>query len=443
MSDFETTLRAAIEACPVIDPHSHIRAWRPQADNVADIVLYHHVWIELVSAGMPPDATSRAGLPHEVADPGMAPLDRVRAALPYLHHLRNTTCGSLLRVLLRDLYGLERGLLDASTLDEVAERVAARAADPGWRQELLGTRCGIRKMLTVERSDRSACGEVIGRGLEGVPTNLVSGKQTAAETLAGIEHRLGSDLRTGDDLEAGMYGLGREYSAGGLHFAGLWLLPQVSWREASGTAVTPVLERARRGEPLSPGDLSEFTCLGLRGFLAGLREGPLRTLQLIFGAEVLPPHRSITHWDPALPGMLGRLATAYPDFHFNCSTASDAHTHDLCILAKHVPNISLAGYWWHTLYPHTIRKSLALRLDMVPANKIVAFFSDAYHAEWCYPKLRLVQRLLGDVLLERVNDGTYTPDVALSLVPDLLHDNAARLYGVAPPEPTLRAGPMR
>ncbi|NPV47494.1 MAG: hypothetical protein HPY69_11075 [Armatimonadetes bacterium] len=433
MSDFETTLRAAIEASPVYDPHSHLRAERPQADHLADIVLYHHVWIELVSAGMPPDATSRAGLPHEVADPGMEPLERVRAALPYLHHLRGTTCGNFLRVILRDLYGLQEGRLAEDTLEQAAGAVAARATDPAWLDDVLQKRCGIRTVLTVEHSRAAPCAACVGRGREGVPTNLISGKQTPAQTLASIEERLGCDLGTGGDLRSGMHRLGQEYSRSGLHFAGVWLLPQVSWREPSEKAVTEVLARARRNAPLSPDDLSEFTCLGLDGFVAGLREGPLRTIQLILGAEVLPPHRSITHWDASVPGMLARLAGAYPDFHFNCSTASEVHIQDLAIVAKHVPNVSVAGYWWHTIYPHTIRKSLALRLDMVPANKIVAFFSDAYHAEWCYPKLRLVRRLLGDVLLERVSDGTYTPEAALSLVPDLMHDNAARIYGLQPP----------
>lgn len=433
MSDFETALRAAIEASPVYDPHSHLRAERPQADNLADLVLYHHVWIELVSAGMPPEATSRTGLPHEVADPQMEPLARVRAALPYLHHLRGTTCGNFLRVILRDLYGLPEGRLAADTLEQALAAVAARAADPAWLEDLLHKRCGLRRVLTVEHSGTEPCADCLGRGREGVPTNLVSGKQTAAETLQSIEQRLGCDLATGDDLWSGMHRLGEEYGRSGLHFAGVWLLPQVSWREPSEVRVTEVLARVRRGAPLSADDLSEFACLGLDGFLTGLRQGPLRTIQLILGAEVLPPHRSVTHWDAAVPGLLARLAGAYPDFHFSCSTASEVHIQDLAVVAKHVPNVSVAGYWWHTLYPHTIRKSLALRLDMVPANKIVAFFSDAYHAEWCYPKLRLVRRTLGDVLLERVRDGTYTADAALSLVPDLMHDNAARIYGRRPP----------
>ena len=63
MPDFATTLRDAIAAAPVIDPHSHLRAWRPEAGTIADLVLYHHVWVELVSAGMPANATSHAGLP--------------------------------------------------------------------------------------------------------------------------------------------------------------------------------------------------------------------------------------------------------------------------------------------------------------------------------------------------------------------------------------------
>jgi len=113
----------------------------------------------------------------------------------------------------------------------------------------------------------------------------------------------------------------------------------------------------------------------------------------------------------------------------NCSTASDLYTQDLGILAKHVPNISVAGYWWHVLYPHYIRKSLETRLDMVPANKIVGYFSDAYHAEWCYPKLKMVRKILGDVLLERVAQGLYTPRIAESLVEPILHGNAARIYG--------------
>ena len=65
------------------------------------------------------------------------------------------------------------------------------------------------------------------------------------------------------------------------------------------------------------------------------------------------------------------------------------------------------------------------------AFSVVAFFSDAYHAEWCYPTLKLVKQVVGEVLLDRVERGVYTEEIALSLVRPLFYDNPKRIYGVA------------
>ena len=103
---------------------------------------------------------------------------------------------------------------------------------------------------------------------------------------------------------------------------------------------------------------------------------------------------------------MARLANRFPDLRFSLSAASDLFIQDQATLAKHLPNVSVAGYWWHTLYPGSIRSSLESRLDMIPMNKIVGFFSDAYHAEWVYPKLKLVkQNRHGD--LRAVAAATY------------------------------------
>lgn len=428
MNDFATSLRKLIAETPVIDPHSHMRPDRPQAGTLADIVLYHHVWIELVSAGMPATATSVAGLPQEVADTGMDPLDRVRAALPYLPHLRNTTLGYLLRTLLEDLYEVPAGGLTADSVEQVAAKVAEAGAAEGRAAHVLRERCGMLKTITVEASGRAPVDAVIGQGREGMPTNLLSGKQTPRQVLEGMEQALQAELRRGDDYAQAMQQLGAERGRSDLHFAGVWVLPSMIYREPMPDEIDGILANARDDRILAPQKAGLFCGFGLGHFLRGMRQGALRTIQLIVGAEVLPPHRSLTHWSPELPGALGRLAGEFEDFHFNCSTASDLFTQDLGILAKHVPNISVAGYWWHTLYPHYIRKSLETRLDMVPANKIIAYFSDAYHAEWCYPKLKLVKQILGEVLLERVQQGLLTEPIALSLVGPLLHENAARIY---------------
>ncbi len=430
MSSFAQRLASELDAVSVVDPHCHLRAAKPEADSLADLVLYHHVWVELVSAGMPATAATRAGLPHEVTDPGMEPLERLRAVLPYLRHIASTTCGGLLRMLLEDLYDVPGGVLTDDNLEDVLAAVAERAADPAWRGELLGERCGIVKALTVEGGAQPACCERIGKGTEAVPINLVSGKAGPRDTLAAIERRLGRELVSGEDYAEALRALGQDYARRDLHFIGLWVLPHLSYQRPTEAEVSRVIERARADGPLSHEDLSAFTCLGVRSFLEGWRDAPVRTVQVIFGAEVLPPHRSLTHWSPEVVGALGRLAAEFQDVHFNCSTASDLYTQDLAILAKHVPNVSVAGYWWHTLYPHYIRKGLETRLEIVPASKIVAFFSDAYHAEWCYPKLKLVKRIFGEVLAGKVAAGDYTEELALGLVRHVFHDNPARIYGV-------------
>src|SRR5512133_3324426 len=106
MDDTRRVIRQALADVKVVDPHCHLRPYKPAADTLADIVLYHHIWIELVSSGMNRFELTRAGLPHEMVDPEMPPIERVRLALPYLPNIQNTVSGMFLRWILQDLYGL-------------------------------------------------------------------------------------------------------------------------------------------------------------------------------------------------------------------------------------------------------------------------------------------------------------------------------------------------
>lgn len=213
-------------------------------------------------------------------------------------------------------------------------------------------------------------------------------------------------------------------------FYGCWVLPSLTAHGLVPGDVPRTLRVVREGGIPSAVEAGRFCYAVLRGALDELRHTPVRTVQLIVGAEVLPPHQSVTQWHPDFTGAIARLAGEYEDFRFNLSTATDLYTQDLGILAKHVPNVSVAGYWWHTFYPFYIRKSLETRLDMVPLPKIIGFFSDAYHSEWCYPKLRLVKTILHDILVERVQSGWYTLETACSIVEHLFHRNPRRIYGL-------------
>jgi glucuronate isomerase len=75
---------------------------------------------------------------------------------------------------------------------------------------------------------------------------------------------------------------------------------------------------------------------------------------------------------------------------------------------------------------------MAERLDMLPVNKQVGFFSDAYCAEWVYGKALLVRKQLARVLADKIRDGQYTHDDALAIAKAILFETPQTLLGMRP-----------
>jgi len=105
-----SVVREALDDVKIIDPHCHLRPEKPSADNLADILLYHHLWIELISSGMDQFEVTKSGFPHELVDPEIPPLERVKRAVQYLPCIRNTTVGLFFRWIMKDLFNMEDAL---------------------------------------------------------------------------------------------------------------------------------------------------------------------------------------------------------------------------------------------------------------------------------------------------------------------------------------------
>ena len=105
--------------------------------------------------------------------------------------------------------------------------------------------------------------------------------------------------------------------------------------------------------------------------------------------------------------------------------------------AANLPNFSLAGFWWHNFFPDTIRQVMSERLDMVPVNKQVGFFSDAYTVEWSYAKAIIVRKQMARVLAEKVAQGQYSFDEAVSIAREILFQTPQIARGNDPGHPQL------
>ena len=427
--EIESKINEALKTVKVVDPHVHLNAAKPTGSTLADVLLYHHVWIELVSSGMGQREVTQAGLPHELVDPQMDPAERVQRVLPHLPKIRNTTVGMLLGWLFTDLYDA-KGYINQTNVDELSEAVARTGSDPQWPERLFSQICGIEKSITVENWEGRPFERIAGADERFRMLNIADGKLSPREKLEQMGALLGREVSTSSDYVDFTAKLVADPSRRPAVFIGAWMPAYFTDELADDVNVTRIIEKAWEGKPLSRVEQGSVSYYGMVHALENLRQTPLRTIQMIVGAEVLLPHRAIPEWDGRFTAAAGRLACRFEDFRFNLSAASDLYTQDLGVLAKHIPNISLAGYWWHTLYPFYIRKSLETRLDMVPANKIIAFFSDAYHCEWCWPKLRLVKQILGEILVERVHRGWYDLETALTMIPVIFHDAPKAIYGL-------------
>ena len=70
------------------------------------------------------------------------------------------------------------------------------------------------------------------------------------------------------------------------------------------------------------------------------------------------------------------------------------------------------------------------RLDMLPTNRQIGFFSDAYCVDWLYAKSKLVRMELAKALTDRVERGQYAPDGAVEIARKLLQETPEHLLGL-------------
>ena len=153
--------------------------------------------------------------------------------------------------------------------------------------------------------------------------------------------------------------------------------------------------------------------------------------QFSLGAEPLP-FETASRISQKTLAQLAEIVARHPKLRFQCFVSSRHANQTLCTLCRELPNFSLAGFWWHNFFPGAIRHVMTERLDMVPVNKQVGFFSDAYAVEWCYAKTVIVRKQMAQVLAEKVAQGQYTVDEALWVAREILFESPQSLCGMTP-----------
>ena len=120
----------------------------------------------------------------------------------------------------------------------------------------------------------------------------------------------------------------------------------------------------------------------------------------------------------------------HPDVRFDIYHAGMPYVRETAIIGKNFANAWLNLCWSHIISPRMTVSALDEWIDLVPANKIIAFGGDygTTCVECIYGHLVIARENLARVLGCRVEEGLITFDQALSLAEDWFYNVPDELY---------------
>ncbi len=352
---------------------------------------------------------------------------RIVEALPYLRHIQNTSSFWGVRIILRDLYGWTDPIDDRNwrTLDAL---IRERADDRSWPREVLDRARIERTGTELARRGGGEDDDRLQYALEwGFFTRCQWGEyDTALYELERCWGEVAGEPRADRGGRPARRRIERSatsttstppspITSTASPTARSCRRPRIS-RPTSITARSRTTRwplRSARRDRAGPAERDCYASYVNEAFLTALEaHGEEIVFQFSFGAEPLP-FETGSRLSQRTIGQVADLIGRHPRLRFQCFLASRSANQAMCTLARELPNFSLAGYWWHNFFPDTIAQVIRERLEMLPANKQIGFFSDAYCAEWSYAKAVIVRKILARVLAERIELGQLDEPAAL------------------------------
>jgi hypothetical protein len=421
----EESLLRALEATPTVNTHDHII---PESDRVSRPVDFftlagHYAIDDLVSAGLAPEARKL------ISSRSAAIADRWRAFEPFWSVAKFTGYGQVLRLAIRDIYGVEQ--ISGSTVGAINDAIRARNK-PGLYDYVLRQRARIRYSVVDDNWNE-------------IPVPLDSnffvlahkfdrfvqlwGRQdidrlekitgTSITTLAGLKSALQRNFQ--QSVKAGMVAVKTTLAYN----------REIHFREVDESDASRDFERMMRGDETLP-----------EGFRRRLTR-PFRNLEDHMFHQVV--QLAAAHQYPVQvhtglhagngnfvantnPTLLNNLFFLYPKVKFDLFHISYPYQGELSVLAKLFPNVYADFCWSHVVSPTVARRTLHEFLETVPANKILGFGGDYAYPELTYAHLQMARSNVAQVLAEKTRSGFCTENEAAMLGKMLMHDNAAALF---------------
>ena len=443
MARCSETIEQALADMPMLDAHTHIVGDHLGAKGLHDVLLYHMAVSDLYAAGCPSGArlTQYPGWPDQAEA-----RRRISEAVPYLPRVQHTSISWGIRIILQELYGWTEDVT-ASNWEKLDARIRERADDRAWHREIVG-RAGVERICTeIARRESGRDDDLLQYALEWAfftrcqwgefdtalyelekcwgrlpesPTPIGEGKRPETERV----------IRSVDDVHAAVEWYVSHIPADRIISTATHISTDINLDPPSTDEMVRALSRRSQAgaaeRDIYAGYINEL-------FLTRFEQSAADRVvfQFSFGAEPLP-FETASRLEQRTIRQVAEMIGRHPRVRFQCFLASAYANQSMCTLCRELPNLALVGFWWHNFFPAIIHRVIHERIDMLPTNRQIGFFSDAYCVEWMYAKTKMVKRVLAHVLAEKVMTGQFSTEMAIDFARRTLHGSAQELLGMTP-----------
>ncbi|QDT17522.1 glucuronate isomerase [Alienimonas californiensis] len=449
---------SGLEAAPILDPHSHINPHSPTSENLADILGYHY-YTELARS---------AGLAKEQIEPKAGRLDPkelVANLVPTLERLDNTVQLSWFTELAQTFFGWEGDRLTRDNWEALYDESARQMAEPGYTDRII-KQTNLEKVFLTNDFDDPLADFDTNFYVPCLRTDGLVFKLHTPEVRERLAKATGVEVGDVDSLRAAIRGLFENFTSKGARACAIslppWFEPRMepdddhrlhalSLRIAFGD--DDLRDRAiAASDDGGDGDFDDdaawfglvddvedyaaenLSHLVFRTLAEHCREFGL-PFDLMIGVNrnVYPAgvHQGRDLYDSRCSlSQYADLFNAFPEVTFPVSVLAPTMNQELVSYAWIFPNVVTSGHWWYSNIPAHIAPDLRARLQAVPGDKQIGYYSDAYKLEFVLPKFAMYRRLLAKELAAEFCEGRgWSEERTVEFGLKVLRGNSERLFG--------------
>ncbi|QDV87913.1 glucuronate isomerase [Stieleria magnilauensis] len=425
LSSARETIYQAISAIRLIDPHTHINPYSPASSTLADILGYHY-YTELVhSAGMPR---------QEIEEPGISPRELVGRMVHGLGNITNTANYHWLIQICREFFDFTDDAITPDNWESLFDTAEEKMNGAGWAQTVLD-KSNVEAVFLTNDFDDELEGFDSSTYIPCLRTDDLVFHLAKPEVRQRLERCSGVPLDgTLSSLRAALEQRFEHFVSHGARACAISIPPSFQPTMVGDGEAQNALDHVLRHD--SQSEASQRDSLSRRVFwtLAELCDQYGLPFDLMIGVNrgVYPSgvYQGQDLYDSRVSLIQYReLFNAFPKVKFPISVLASVTNQELVSYSWIFPNVLTNGHWWYSNTPSFIHRDAAARLEAVPRNKQIGYYSDAYKLEFVLPKFDMYRRILARVLAEEfVGENGWSEEKAIQLGRQVLRGNVDEVF---------------